>query len=296
MEMRGATSRSHTCFPAGDTMGMPNNLLRRRTCRLWWAVAAGAFVASPIAGQTETALRGFHLGLTLPSGGLGATMQKTVDNTDRNTLVPEPRRGKVFRDEVSGDGFTYGVGAVGGYRLPFSGGRWFLEGEVGIEWHGGSTEAQFAGVGVSAERRQLGESWPDRWILAKSRSYGATLRLGGDPGGLDSQGFAVYLLAGVRLADVQLTSHYTGCFSPEPCEPAEFGSGRNDRDLDLMAWMAGVGLERSLGERVAIRAEAGYAMYAREEWVTRFDDFVFTVTPGVDASEVGLSLGLVRFF
>ena len=277
-------------------MDIPNDLLRRTSCGLWWMVAAGAFVVSPVAGQTETAARGFHLGLTLPVSRLGATMQKTVDNTSPNTLVPEPRRGRVFRDEVSGDGLVYGVGALGGYRLPLSGGRWFLEGEVGIEWHGGSTEAQFAGAGVSAERRQLGESWPDRWSLQKEASYGVTLRLGSDSGGLDARGLAVFLLAGVRVADVQFTSHYTGCFSPEPCEPAEFGSGRSDRDLDLTVWRAGIGLEKSLGERVTVRAEAGYAVYAREEWVTRFDDFVFTVTPGIDASEVGLRLGLVRFF
>jgi hypothetical protein len=223
-------------------------------------------------------------------------MQKSVDNTAPNTLVPEPRRGRVFRDEVSRDGFAYGFGAVGGNRLPLPGGRWFLEGEVGVEWHGGATEAQFAGVGVSAERRQLGESWPDRWSLTKERSYGATLRLGGDPGGLDSRGLAVYLLAGVRFAGVQFTNHYTGCLSPEPCEPSEFESGREDLDLDFTVWRAGIGLERSLGERVAIRAEAGYAIYAREEWVTPFDDVVVTVTSGMDASEVGLSLGLVRFF
>ena len=275
---------------------MSNNLLRRTTRGLWWIVAAGAFVVVPLAGQTETAVRGFHLGLTLPASQLGATMQKTVDNTAPGTRVPEPRRGRVFRDQVSGDGFAYGVGAVGGYRLPLSGGRWFLEGEVGVEWHSGSTEAQFAGAGVSADRRQLGESWPDRWSLTKETTYGATLRFGTDPGGLDSRGLAVHLLAGVGFADVRFTSQYTGCFSPEPCAPAEFGSGRSDRDLDLTVWRAGIGLERALGERLFLRAEAGYAMYAREEWVTRFDDFVFTVTPGIDASEVGLRLGLVRFF
>ena len=277
---------------------MPNNLLRRTTCGLCWTVAAGVLVGSPVVAQAqaEKAVRGFHLGLTLPAGRLGATMRKTVDNTAPNTQVPEPRRGRVFRDEISGNGFAYGVGAVGGYRLPLSGGRWFLEGEVGIEWHGGATEAQFAGVGVSAERRQLGESWPDRWSLAKETSYGATLRLGGDPGGLGSRRLAVYLLGGVRFAGVRFTSHYTGCFSPEPCDPAEFESGRSDRDLDLTAWMAGIGLEWSWGKRVAIRAEAGHVVYAHEEWVTRFDDFAFTVTPAIDASEAGLSLGLVRFF
>ena len=141
----------------------------------------------------------------------------------------------MFRDEVSGDGFAYGVGAVGGYRLPLSAGRWFLEGEVGIEWHGGATEAQFAGAGISAERRQLGESWPDRWSLAKETSYGATPRVGGDPSGLDSRGLAVYLLAGVRFAGLRFASQYTGCFSPEPCDADEFESGRSNRDLDARA-------------------------------------------------------------
>jgi len=223
-------------------------------------------------------------------------MKKTVDNTAPNTLVPEPRRGRVFNDEVAGNGFAYGVGAVGGYRLPLVGSTFFVEGEVGMAWHWGATEAQFGGVGVSAERRQLGESWPDRWSLGKERGYGATLRLGGRPGGSDSRGLAVYVLAGVRFAGFQFTNHYTGCFSPEPCEPAEFASGHEELDLDFTVWRAGVGFERSLGERIAIRAEADYAMYAREEWVTPFDDVVVTVTSGMDASEVGLSLSLVRFF
>lgn len=165
-----------------------------------------------------------------------------------------------------------------------------------IELNGRATEAQFADAGISAERRQLGESWPDRWSFAKETSYGATLRIGGDPSRLDSRGLAVYLLAGIRFAGLGFASHYTGCLSPEPCDADEFESGRSDRDFDLTAWMAGIGLERSLGKRIAIRAEAGYAVYAYAEWVTRFDDFVFTVTPGIDTSEAGLNLGLVRFF
>jgi len=277
---------------------MRRTFFGRATCGLWWTMAAGIPVVCPVVAQAqeETALRGFHLGLMLPAGRLSATMQKSVDNTAPNTLVPEPRRGRVFEDEVSGNGFAYGIGAVGGYRLPLAGGHWFLEGEVGVEWHGGATEAQFAGVGVSAERRQLGESWPDRWSLAKQRSYGATVRFGGDRGGSDSRGVAVYLVAGLRFAGAQFTNHYTGCFSPQPCGPSEFGSGSEDLDMDFTVWSAGIGLERSLGKRVAIRAEASYAMYAHEEWVTRFDDVVVTVVSGMDAREAGLSVGLVRYF
>lgn len=261
-------------------------------------MAAGLLGICPAAAhaQAEVAVRGFHLGLTLPAARLGATMQKTVDNTAPNTLVPAPRRGQVFHDEASGHGLSYGIGVVGGYRLPLSGGSWFLEGDAGVEWHGGATEAQFAGVGTSADRRQLGESWPDRWSFAKNMSYGATLRLGGAPGGTDSGGLAVYLLAGVRFAGVQYTNHYTGCFSTEPCAPSEYGSGTEDRDFDFTVWRAGVGVERPLGENVVIRAEASYAMYSREEWVTPFDDVVVTVHSGMEANEVGLTLGLARYF
>lgn len=260
------------------------------------AAALSAVCPAAAQGQAEVAVRGFHLGLTLPAARLEATMQKTVDNTAPNTLVPAPRGGQVFRDEASGHGFAYGIGVTGGYRLPLSGGSWFLEGDVGVEWHGGATEAQFAGVGTSADRRQLGESWPDQWSFAKNRSYGATLRLGGSPGEPGSSGVGVYLLAGVRFTGVQFTNHYTGCFSAEPCAPSGYGSGTEDRDFDFTVWRAGIGLERPLGDKVVIRAEADYAMYAREEWVTPFDDVVVTVLSGMDANEVGLSLGVARYF
>lgn len=277
---------------------MRSTLLNWMTCGLCWTVAVGFQLGSPPAAhaQAETALSGFHLGLKLPAGRFGATMNKSVDNTDPNTLVPDPRRGMVFSDMVSGDGFAYGLGASAGYRLPLSGGSWFLEGDVGAQWQWGETEARFAGVGVSPERRQLGESWPDRWTLAKDLSYGATLRLGGRAGGSASDGVAVYLLGGVRFAAARFTNHYTGCFSTEPCQPSGFESGMETLDLDFTVWNAGVGLEKPLGERAAIRAEAGYAMYSREEWVTPFDDVVVTVTSDMKASEPGLSLSLVRFF
>ena len=64
------------------------------------------------------------MGVAFPLGQLSATMQRSVDNTAPNTLVPEPRRGQVFEDEVSGDGLSYGAGLVAGYRLPFFSGAY----------------------------------------------------------------------------------------------------------------------------------------------------------------------------
>ena len=202
----------------------------------------------------------------------------------------------MFHDEVIGDGFAYGLAVNAGYRLPLSDDAYYLDGDMDVEWHGGSLEAQFAGVGVSRERRQLGESWPDRWSVRKQRSYGATLRLGGSPAGLRARDLSLYLMAGVRFTDVRLTSDFNGCFSPEPCEPHEFGSGTEDLDLDFLAWRAGIGMEKPVGEQLAVRVEASYSSHAREDWVTPFDEVGVTVDSSIDAYEVGLTLGVVRRF
>ena len=259
------------------------------------AAVLGAF--GPARAQVESrSAGGFRIGIELPLGRLGASMQKTVDNTAPNTLVPEPRRGQMFHDQASGEGLGYGLGVAAGYRLPLASGVYYLEGDVGIAWHGGSTEAQFAGVGVSPERKQLGESWPDRWTFERDMSYGATLRLGGGPGGLQARGASLYLLAGVRFAAVTFTNHYSGCFSTEPCDPSEFRSGTEVLDLDFTGWMSGLGLETGLGERTALRAEASYATFGSEEWVTPFTDVGVTVDSTMDADEIGITLSLVRRF
>ena len=237
----------------------------------------------------------FYVGFSLPAGRLAATMRKTVDNTAPHTLVPEPRRGQVFHDEVVGDGLSYGLAVNAGYRLPLSD-AWYLDGGLDVEWHGGSLEAQFAGVGVSRERRQLGESWPDRWSVRQQRSYGATLRFGGNPAGRRARDLSLYAMAGVRFTAAGLTSDYNGCFSPEPCEPHEFESGTEDLDLDFVAWRSGIGMEKRVGEQLWLRVEAGYTSYAREAWVTPFDEVAVTVDSSIDAYEAGLTLGLVRRF
>ncbi len=136
------------------------------TTGLFGCLVSAAFGATAgLAGQADDGSAGnggFYLGVAFPLGHLGATMQKSVDNTVPNTLVPEPRRGQVFEDEVSGDALSYGIGLVAGYWLPFSSGAYFLDAAVDVESRGGAVEAQFAGVGISSERKQLGESWPDR--------------------------------------------------------------------------------------------------------------------------------------
>ena len=267
------------------------------TTRVLACLVLAAFGATPgLAGQADEGNEGnggFYLGLGSPVGQLSATMEKSVDNTAPNTLVPEPRRGQVFEDEASGDALSYGVGFVAGYRMPFSSGAYFLDAAVDVATHGGGVEAQFPGVGVSPERKQLGESWPDRWNLDMETSYGVTLRLGGSPGGLRSRGISLHVLAGVRSAGARFTNHFDGCFTTEPCDPSQFLSGQEDRDMDFTVWKSGIGLEKSLSRRVILRFEASYSVYAREEWTTEFEDVVVTVRSSMKASEAGLALGLM---
>lgn len=270
---------------------------RLRTTGLLGCLVLAAFGATPgLAGQADEGNAGnggFYLGLAFPLGQLGATMQKSVDNTAPNTLVPEPRRGQVFEDEASGDALSYGIGFTAGYRMPFSSGAYFLDAAVDVESRGGTVEAQFPGVGISPERKQLGESWPDRWNLGMETGYGMTLRLGGSPGGLQSRGISLHLLASVRFVGAQFTNHFDGCFTTEPCDPSQFESGQEDRDMDFTVWKSGIGLEKSLSQRVALRVEASYSVYAREEWITEFDDVAVTVRSSMKASEAGLALRLL---
>ncbi len=276
---------------------MKGNRRRRARFPLYSIALAGVLAgpALPAQAQRDPApRRGFFLRVALPTGSLGATMQKTVDNTDPNTLVPEPRRGKVYHDEARGSALSVGIGVAAGYRVPISQGTWFLEGDFGFALHRGRTNAQFAGVGTSVDRRQLGESWPDSWTYSKRVSYGATVRLGASPEGLRDRGGGVYVLAGVHFADMRFDNHYRGCFSPDPCQ--EYGGGNEIRDWDSLIWVSGLGIERRLSERVSFRAEARYSRYNLEDWITPLDDVGVTVMSSMETSELGLSMGLVRWF
>ena len=55
---------------------------------------------------------------------------------------------------------------------------------------------QLQGVGTSPGRNQLGESWLDQWSLERDRSYGFTLKVGGNPEILKSRGASLYALGG----------------------------------------------------------------------------------------------------
>ena len=269
--------------------------LRRRVAGL------GAASLLVLAGASLAQERGFYAGYTASAEQFDATFSKSVDNTDPDTLVPEPRRGMVFHDTSSADTVDLAVGFLAGYRALLSDGGAYLSTEIDVTFHSGEPEGQLAGVGTSAERKQLGESWPDTWSLDKKRSYGLTLRLGFEPESLQSRDMSFYLLGGVRLFKARFSTTFEGCLTAEPCSPSEYVSGTDGRDVDPIATTWGLGLEKRFGSgdyarRIALRFEASYSRYGDESWVADFPDVRVTVPSTVEADGIGVTVSMVRLF
>lgn len=269
--------------------------LRRRVAGL------GAASLLVLAGASLAQERGFYAGYTASAEQFDATFSKSVDNTDPDTLVPEPRRGMVFHDTSSADTVDLAVGFLAGYRALLSDGGAYLSTEIDVTFHSGEPEGQLAGVGTSPERKQLGESWPDTWSLDKKRSYGLTLRLGFEPESLQSRDMSLYLLGGVRLFKARFSTTFEGCLTAEPCSPSEYVSGTDGRDVDPLATTWGLGLEKRFGSgdyarRIALRFEATYSSYGDESWVADFPDVRVTVPSTVEAEGVGATVSMVRLF
>ncbi len=265
--------------------------------------AAGLGVASLLilAGASLAQDRGFYAGYTATVEQFDATFSKSVDNTDPDTLVPEPRRGMVFHDRDSADTVDLAAGFVVGYRTAPGAGGVYLSTELDVMFHSGEPDGRLAGVGTSPDRKQLGESWPDAWSVDKKRSYGLTLRLGFLPESLQSRDMSLYLLGGVRLFKSRFSTTFEGCLTAEPCSPSGFVSGADGRDVDPVATTWGLGLEKRFGigeyaRRIALRFEATYSDYGDESWVADFPDVRVTVPSTVQAEGVGVTVSMVRLF
>ena len=240
--------------------------------------------------------RGFYVGVTAPLDYLDVSFEKTVDNTDPNTLVPAPLAGQIFQDQDSSKSLTYGIGFVAGYHLPFPGTGFFVSAEFDVELPRGAVDGQLPGIGSSPGRNQLGESWPDQWTFEKKRSYGVTFKLGGSPGPLNFWDLRVYGLAGIRLIEAEFTTRFNGCLSPIPCSASELTPGTESRDQDFKGWVAGAGVEKMLGDHIGFRAEVRRPKSGNERWTTPFQDVRVNVPASVTAGGTNVSIGLITYF
>ncbi|MCY3777813.1 MAG: outer membrane beta-barrel protein [Candidatus Aminicenantes bacterium] len=240
--------------------------------------------------------RGFFVGVTAPLDFLDVTFEKTVDNTDPNTLVPASRAGQIFQDQGSSKSLTYGFGFVAGYHLPFPGTGFFASVEFDVELPRGSVDGRLLGAGSSPGRNLLGESWPEEWSFEKKRSYGVSFKLGGSPGPLNFWDLRLYGLAGIRLVEAEFTTRFNGCLSPTPCAPGEFTSGTTSRDQDFKGYVVGAGVEKMLGDHIGFRAEMRRPKSGNEQWTTPFQEVGVTVPAAVTARSTNVSIGLITYF
>ena len=260
-----------------------------RTPTQWLLAAALALWASAAtAGSGE----GLHFGIELPIGLLDASFNKTVDNRASETSVPQSRRTDVLHEATSGHAFAYGTSAWAGFHWPLgdSGLRVGMEAEIGLR--DGKADDQFDGVGSSPGRNQLGELWPDQWQFKGNRRYGASLTVGGSPPALRSMKLSLHARAGYRWLDGKFTNQYLGCLHARPCSAAantpDFASGTDRRNANLKGWTVGLGAERALSARLALRIEARHTHYGTKRW-----NIGVRVPVALNVTETEVALGLI---
>ena len=257
------------------------------------ALLAGTWALPAAASAQE---RGFFLGVALPWNSLSATLDKTVDNSDPETLAPPPRAGEVYQQSDSAGGFGFGFGVSSGYRVVLPGGSFFLDAEVELEVPDDGVRGRLEGVGTSTDRNELGELWPDAWQLDRNYRYGVLLRLGGSPAPLWHHDIALYLVAGLHRTAAEVIGRYSGCLDPTPCNGEGLTSGTDTRDVTLAGWSLGAGLEKTVIGRLAVAAEARYANSGEASWAADFSDVKITVPTTISAEGLSVLLRvLLRF-
>lgn len=229
-----------------------------------------------------------------------ARHEKTVDNTDPSNITRQ--MGRLFDDNAdSGSDTAFGIGLFAGLRFDldeYPG--LYISAEIDGQIHSGAAGGTLPGEGDSAGRNQYGESWPDRWKIEREKSYGATVRVGASPEFLKSPlgpGGGIYAVGGLRRLETDFGISFTGCFNAEPCvAPDDFESGSSSRDESFWGWTAGAGIEKMLGENMAVRGEITHTRYGEQKWTTLFPEGGIRVLPSVDLNETDFSLGLLLYF
>ena len=270
-------------------MSLPSAENWSRSALIGMALAAGV-----VAGRGAAEAQTLYFGLAGAAERLGVTFDKTVDNTDPNTLAPPPWAGIAHNEVDTASGWGSESGAVAGVRIPI--GLGFVRIEADYASHSDGVGGKLEGIGESPGRNELGELWPDTWEVRRERSLGLTLHLGGSPGALDYHDASVYVLGGIRRASTTVVSGFEGCLSPVPCNGVGLVSGTTTEEITLLGWTAGAGLEKAVFGRVAVGAEARYTRYPDESWTVPFTDVAITVPTVVHANGLSLHLRLLVFF
>ncbi|MDE0152851.1 MAG: outer membrane beta-barrel protein [Gammaproteobacteria bacterium] len=271
---------------------------------------AAALVGAP--GFSPAMEEGFYMGLSASAENLDATPSRITDNT--HPMNATTSRGRTFSTRDSDTQTISGFGVLAGYTFRPSNRELYLSAEIDLVYHGGKARGRLAWIKDSVLRAgannvpdwpQSGEGWPDNWTFEKNRSYGLTLRLGGQPDFLTSMlgpDSGLYALAGIRRIEAEYSLSYEGCPTTEGCpggrEDESYVQGSDRTDTDYTAWTAGLGLHTPVGDRLGMQVEMYYTNYEEEDLLLLDDNGPphIRVVHSPDADGIGLRLRLLRHF
>lgn len=276
------------------------------------AVPALAIALAGASGFSSAMEEGFYAGLSASAENLDVTPSRITDNT--HPMNATPSSGRTFHVRDSDDKTTSGFGILAGYTSHLNDRRLYLSTEIDLAYHSGKVRGRLEWIEDSAAREsagddpdwpQSGEGWPDDWTFEQNRSYGLTLRLGGQPDflvsmlGLDS---GLYALAGIRRIEAEYSLSYEGCSASEGCpggrEDESYTQGSSRTDTDYTAWTAGLGLHTPVGDRLGMQVEMYYTNYEEENLLLLDGKGPphIRVVHSPDANGIGLRLRLLRHF
>ena len=199
-----------------------------------------AFSTAAPTGVAHAQDQRLYAGVTGIASELSTSVDKSVDTRAPNTLVPEPRRGQLLHDQATGSVVSYGPGLLAGYRHPIIENTLYVAVEADVAFDNEEVDSEFQGVGESAGRNQLGESWPDRWFYDSDQNVGVSVRLGFLAGPLRTWNASFYALVGLRRINGTFSTHFNGCLSPTPCSSSpdtpNFVSGTDSRGPRFPGW------------------------------------------------------------
>lgn len=240
-----------------------------------WLVVAW-LVAGALVARAETG--GFHVGVAA-----AADLQRfTYDKSVYLPAAPDD----VTNNADTDDGTLWTLGLFAGYRWPLGASGLHMDAEVDVAAHPKRLEGDLPGTGYTWT-----DTWPEDWWLERDRSYGITVRLGGTFAGGP---WGWHVLAGLRRVETEFSVTETGCPGPDLlCPPTPLANFTEEVERSFNARSLGVGLERSLGERLALQFDVRYTDYKRKSWDRLFDGGVVIIPTELDGRETSAMLRLI---
>lgn len=290
MEIFHDEAAAHSGYNEANWKWVLRSVVRLSVRTFPWIVASLLFFSSSVVAQVSGVFIGFHGAVTQSD----ATYNKTVANTLTNTASSV--EGMSFSTGNSGDGNLANLGAIAGFRHVWD--NQFASVQLEASLGAGRVSGFVLGDGVSRERAQYGEAWPETFEVGTSTEFGIVGKWGRE---LQTTNWAAvtafYGLAGVKQSSLELESRYElGCFMLETCVGPQFESGEFEYTAKGQKFVIGGGLEHAFSDRFVAQLELRFESAIEDEWRDSYEEGALTVNPTLEVQDISFALNLSRFF